>query len=104
MDIKMVIQLIGGLGLFIYGMKVMAENLEKAAGDKLRRGLEVLTTNRFAGAGCGVRHNDADSKLIRNDSYGCWVCQRRSHDTASGVRCDHGREYRYNNNGVDYFN
>lgn len=56
MDIKMIIQLIGGLGLFIYGMKVMAENLEKAAGDKLRRGLEVLTTNRFAGAGvgCGV--------------------------------------------------
>ena len=56
MDIKMVIQLIGGLGLFIYGMKVMAENLEKAAGDKLRRGLEVLTTNRFAGAGvgCGI--------------------------------------------------
>ena len=56
MDIWSVVQLLGGLGLFLYGMKLMAESLEKAAGSKLRRGLEVLTTNRFAGAalGCGV--------------------------------------------------
>lgn len=56
MDIMSIIQLLGGLGLFLYGMKLMAESLEKAAGNKLRRGLEVLTTNRFAGAalGCGV--------------------------------------------------
>ena len=56
MDIWSVIQLLGGLGLFLYGMKLMTESLEKAAGNKLRRGLEVLTTNRFAGAavGCGV--------------------------------------------------
>jgi len=56
MDILAIIKLIGGLGLFLYGMKLMTESLEKAAGTKLRRGLEVLTTNRFAGAavGCGV--------------------------------------------------
>ncbi|MDD5018585.1 MAG: Na/Pi cotransporter family protein [Eubacteriales bacterium] len=53
MDVWMIIQLIGGLGLFLYGMKLMAESLEKTAGNKLRRGLEVLTTNRFAGAGVG---------------------------------------------------
>ncbi len=56
MDIWSIIKLFGGLGLFLYGMKLMADNLEKAAGNKLRRGLEVLTTNRFIGAalGCGV--------------------------------------------------
>ena len=56
MNVWTIVQLIGGLGVFIYGMKIMAESLEKAAGDKLRRGLEVLTTNRFAGAGvgCGI--------------------------------------------------
>ncbi len=53
MDIWMIIQLIGGLGLFLFGMKLMAESLEKTAGNKLRRGLEVLTTNRFAGAAVG---------------------------------------------------
>lgn len=53
MNIMMIIQLIGGLGLFIYGMKLMAESLEKTAGNKLRRWLEVLTTNRFAGALAG---------------------------------------------------
>lgn len=54
MDIWMFVQLIGGLGLFLYGMKLMSENLEKTAGNRLRRGLEVLTTNRFAGAGVGL--------------------------------------------------
>ena len=53
MDILTIFQLIGGLGLFLFGMKLMAESLEKSAGNKLRRGLEVLTTNRFAGAGVG---------------------------------------------------
>ena len=53
MDIWMFVQLIGGLGLFLYGMKLMSESLERTAGGKMRRGLEVLTTNRFAGAGVG---------------------------------------------------
>lgn len=54
MNVSMIIQLVGGLGLFLYGMKLMAEGLEKAAGNKLRRGLEVLTTNRFTGAALGA--------------------------------------------------
>lgn len=39
----------GGLGLFLYGMKLMGDSLEKAAGTRLRRLLEVLTNNRFLG-------------------------------------------------------
>jgi phosphate:Na+ symporter len=54
MDIWSVIKLVGGLGLFLYGMKLMAESLEKAAGNKLRRGLEILTTNRVIGALLGI--------------------------------------------------
>ncbi|QNO15152.1 Na/Pi cotransporter family protein [Alkalicella caledoniensis] len=45
---------IGGLALFIFGMQLMAEGLQKAAGDKLRRILEVLTTNRFMAVITGV--------------------------------------------------
>ena len=44
----------GGLGLFLYGMKLMSDSIEKAAGAKLRSVLEVLTKNRFAGLLVGV--------------------------------------------------
>ncbi|WP_091351187.1 Na/Pi cotransporter family protein [Anaerobranca gottschalkii] len=44
----------GGLGLFIFGMQLMAEGLQKAAGDKLRRILEILTTNRFMAVITGI--------------------------------------------------
>lgn len=47
MTYKMVFSLLGGLGLFIYGMSLMGTGLQKAAGAKLKRILEVLTTNRF---------------------------------------------------------
>jgi phosphate:Na+ symporter len=54
MDVWMIVKLIGGLGMFLYGIKLLSESLERVAGSKMRRGLEVLTTNRFAGAGVGI--------------------------------------------------
>ncbi|MCF0213348.1 MAG: Na/Pi cotransporter family protein [Muribaculaceae bacterium] len=42
--------LLGAVGLFLYGMKVMSEGLQKAAGDRLRNILSVMTRNRFTGA------------------------------------------------------
>ena len=54
MDIFMIISLLGGLGLFLYGMHLMANGLELAAGDRLRRWLELLTKNRFAGLAVGT--------------------------------------------------
>lgn len=44
----------GGLGLFLYGMQMMGSGLQKAAGRKLERIIEVLTTNRFMGIIVGV--------------------------------------------------
>ena len=41
--------LIGAVGLFLYGMKVMSEGLQKAAGDRLRNILGAMTRNRFTG-------------------------------------------------------
>lgn len=51
-----VIVLFGGLGLFLYGMYLMSEGLQLAAGDRLRRMLEGLTKNRLRGVlvGTGV--------------------------------------------------
>ena len=54
MDIA--IGVLGGLGLFLYGMNLMGTGLQKAAGDKLKKLIEVLTNNRFMGVlvGAGV--------------------------------------------------
>ncbi len=41
--------IMGGLGLFLYGMNIMGSGLEKAAGNRLKRMVEALTTNRFKG-------------------------------------------------------
>ena len=41
--------LLGALGLFIYGMKVMSEGLQQAAGSKLRKMLSSITSNRVSG-------------------------------------------------------
>ncbi|MDR0428305.1 MAG: Na/Pi cotransporter family protein [Dysgonamonadaceae bacterium] len=48
------LKLIGALGMFLYGMKIMSEGLQKVAGDKLRNILSVMTTNRFTGVLTGV--------------------------------------------------
>ena len=46
--------LLGAVGLFLYGMKVMSEGLQKAAGDRLRNILGAMTRNRFTGTVTGV--------------------------------------------------
>lgn len=50
MDVlALVTGLCGGLGLFLYGMHIMASGLQKAAGSKLKKVLEMLTKNRVIG-------------------------------------------------------
>ena len=46
--------LIGSIGLFLYGMKLMSEGLQKAAGDRLRNILAWMTNNRLVGALTGI--------------------------------------------------
>ncbi|MDD4457785.1 MAG: Na/Pi cotransporter family protein [Syntrophotalea acetylenica] len=46
--------LIGGLGLFLFGMKIMSEGLQKVAGNRMRKILAALTTNRFIGMFVGL--------------------------------------------------
>ncbi len=48
------IKLIGSLGLFLYGMKIMSEGLQKLAGEQLRNILAIMTKNRVMGVFTGV--------------------------------------------------
>lgn len=56
MTIYHIFALCGGLGLFLYGMHIMSEGLELAAGDRMQAILEKLTSNRFIGVlvGAGI--------------------------------------------------
>lgn len=56
MAAEILMGLIGGLGLFIYGIQLMSDGLQKIAGDRMRKVLEALTTKPWRGAlvGAGV--------------------------------------------------
>ncbi|MBR5944960.1 MAG: Na/Pi cotransporter family protein [Lachnospiraceae bacterium] len=54
MDFAVLLAMFGGLGLFLYGMRVMSDSIEKVAGARLRTILEKLTTNRFTGMLVGI--------------------------------------------------
>lgn len=54
MDIFNVISMLGGVGLFLFGMSLMGENLEKVAGAGLEHLLERLTNNRIKGFALGI--------------------------------------------------
>ncbi|HOI41474.1 MAG TPA: Na/Pi cotransporter family protein, partial [Elusimicrobiales bacterium] len=47
--LTMFLYLLGGLGVFLLGLEIMSEGLQKTAGQRLRRMLALATTNRFAG-------------------------------------------------------
>lgn len=49
-----VFQALGGLGMFLFGMKLMSEGLQKVAGDRMRRFLEMVSSNRWIGATVGM--------------------------------------------------
>ena len=54
MTITDLLGLLGGLALFLYGMQMMSDGLEAAAGNRMQKILEKLTSNRFLGVAVGA--------------------------------------------------
>lgn len=54
MSFGTILTMAGGLGLFLFGMELMSDSIEKVAGARLRRILEIFTTNRFIGMIVGI--------------------------------------------------
>ncbi len=52
--VNIIIPFLGGLGMFIYGMQIMAQGLENAAGNRMKALLEVLTRNKLMGVLLGA--------------------------------------------------
>jgi len=52
--VSILMALFGGLGLFLYGMNTMSEGLERAAGDRMKSIVEMLTKNKIMGVFVGA--------------------------------------------------
>ena len=73
--------LFGGLALFLFGMHVMSEGIEKAAGAKMRSILEFFTTNRFTGMIVGLFF----TAVIQSSSAIATVNRPSSSDSANSM-------------------
>jgi phosphate:Na+ symporter len=51
---QVIFQSLGGLGMFLFGMKIMSEGLQKVAGKKMRQILSMVSNNRFVGCAAGA--------------------------------------------------
>ena len=71
MDIFSIINLLGGLALFLYGMSVMSQGLEKLAGGKLEGILRSMTSNKFKSR---TRCNGYCSKFFGSYCYASRAC------------------------------
>ena len=54
MYLDVLFKVVGGLGLFLYGMENMSSGMQKIAGDKLKKILAALTTNRIMAILMGI--------------------------------------------------
>ena len=52
--IKMTLGILGGLGIFLLGMKNMSEGMQAVAGDRMRKLINAVTNNRFVACGVGL--------------------------------------------------
>ena len=71
MGAKEFASLLGGLALFLYGMNMMSQGMEAAAGNKMKQILERLTTNRYLGVLVGavitaiIQSSSATTVMVR---------------------------------------
>lgn len=93
-NLEVVFGLLGGLALFLYGMNSMSDALQKAAGEKMKRILEVLTKNPVMGALAGALVTAVLQSSSGNNRYGYWICQCRTDEPAAGYICYIWCEYR----------
>ena len=82
MDIFNVLTMIGGLCLFLFGMNLMGDALERRAGSSLRVLLGKLTTNRMLRLPDGSGRHGRHSVLLRHHGHGGRLCQLRASDAA----------------------
>mgnify|MGYP000332010676 CR=1 FL=1 len=92
MDLFMVLQLLCGLALFLFGMNSMGDGLESLSGGKLEKTLEKMTNSTMKGFILGI---------FGNNRYGCRLCKLGNYETPPGNRYYYGCQCRHNNHFLD---
>ena len=93
MDFFSILTLLGGLAMFLYGMQVMGDGLEKLSGGKLEKILENLSSNRLKAVLVGA----AVTAVIQSSSATTVmvVGKLRNHALIPGRWLHYGSKYRY---------
>ncbi len=94
MQISEVMMLLGGLGLFLYGMKLMGDGLEMAAGSRLKKIVEKLTRNKYMGALVGLHRYHDHPEFLFYHGDGSGIRKRRAYDAGTSHRRNYGRQHR----------
>lgn len=82
--VKIIFGLLGGLAVFIYGMNMMSECLQKAAGEKMKAILAMLTKNPVLRSACRSAYYSSASKQQCYNSHGNRLCQRGTYELTAG--------------------
>lgn len=96
MDIFSVLNLVGGLALFLYGMNLLGDSLEKLSGGKLESILEKLTAKPIMAVLPRCGSNRGNPVLFSNYCYGSRICKLRHYEAETGSIYYYGCEHRYN--------
>ena len=95
MDFFSILTLVGGLAMFLYGMQVMGDGLEKLSGGKLEKILENLSSNRVKAVLVGA----AVTAIIQSSSATTVMVvgfvKLGNHASVPGCWLYYGRKYRY---------
>ena len=98
-------QFIGGLGMFLYGMESMADGLQKFAGNRLQRVLEILTSNRLLGVlvGAGVTAiiQSSSATTVMVVGFVNSGIMKLNYQSFAGDRHHHGCQYWYDCDELD---
>lgn len=90
-----VVALLAGLGAFLFGFKVLSDNIEKLATNKLRRWFDKTGKSRLAGVGIGAGVTAIIQSSSGDDRSGRRIRKRRADVAVSGDYRHHGREHRH---------
>lgn len=94
MGITMILSLLSGVALFLFGMSLMGDGLKRVAGNKLELILYQLTNTPVKGILLGAVVTAIIQSSSGNNRYGCRFCEFRYDESRTGDRNYHGGKYR----------
>lgn len=97
-----VLQILGSLGLFLFGMKLMSEGLQKVSGERLRSVMRSMAGNRFKGVFSGTLVTAGDTVVVGDHRDGSELRECRTSDPPREHRRHNGGKSRDYHHRMDY--